>query len=129
MPRSFFLNPFGRVCEAIESWRPRGCTTEKDYERSLAKKLEKELLNQKITPQFGSARQRVDIMVDGKVPIEVKKDLKTTAAFQRTVGQLNQYLQDFEGIILVLCGDVSRDLLKDLEAHAKSHDNVYLYRK
>jgi hypothetical protein len=68
-------------------------------------------------------------MVHGKVPIEVKKDLKTTAAFQRTVGQLNQYLEDFEGIILVLCGDVSRDLLKDLETYAKSHDNVYLYRK
>ena len=37
MPKSFTLEPFGRVCEVIESWRPRGCKTEKDYEDSLKK--------------------------------------------------------------------------------------------
>lgn len=57
MPISFALNPFGRVCEVIESWKPRGCKTEKDYENSLVKKLEKELVNQKIQRQYGSGRQ------------------------------------------------------------------------
>lgn len=134
MPRSFTLDPFGRVCEAIESWRPRGCKTEKDYERSLVKKLEKELVKQTITPQWASGRQRIDIVVHGKVPIEIKKDLNSTAALHTTIGQLNQYLRDWDGIILVLCGDIAGDLLKDLQKYVASQDallwrRVYLYRK
>ena len=133
MPLSFTLNPFGRVCEVIESWRPRECKTEKDYENSLVKKLEKELVNQRIQQQYGSGRQRVDIMVHGKVPIEIKKDLKSTATLQRTIGQLNQYLKDWSAIILVLCGDVSGDLFKDLKKYGESQDTllsrrVYLYK-
>ena len=134
MSISFTLNPFGRVSEVIESWRPRGCKTEKDYERSLVKKLQNELVNQTITPQWGSARQRVDIVVHGKVPIEVKKDLKSTAALQRTIGQLNQYLKDWQGVILVLCGDISSDLLNDLKKYTESQSTllsqrVYLYKR
>ena len=134
MPRSFTLDPFGRVCEAIESWRSRGCKTEKDYENSLVKKLENELVNQRIQRQYGSGRQRVDIMVHRKVPIEVKKDLKSTAALQRTIGQLNQYLKDWQGVILVLCGNISSDLFKDLKKYAESQSTiisqgVYLYKK
>jgi len=137
MPKSFTLDPVGRVCEVIESWRPRGCKTEKDYEDSLVKKLRKELVKQTITPQYGSARQRVDIVVHHKVPIEVKKDLKSTAALQRTIGQLNQYLKEWEGIILVLCGDTSSDLFNELKKYAKSQETfgplgsrnrVYLYK-
>jgi hypothetical protein len=128
MPYSFTLNPFGRVCQAIESWSPRGCKTEKDYENSLVKKLQKELVNQTIIQQYGSARQRVDIVVHKKVPIEVKKDLKSTAALQRTIGQLNQYLKDWEGIILVLCGDVSPDLEKSILEYARSEEEVHVYK-
>jgi len=98
------------------------------------KKLQNELVNQTITPQWGSARQRVDIVVHGKVPIEVKKDLKSTAALQRTIGQLNQYLKDWQGVILVLCGDISSDLLNDLKKYAESQSTllsqrVYLYKR
>ncbi len=132
MPYSFTLNPFGRVCQAIESWRPRGCKTEKDYENSLVKKLRKELVNQTIIQQYGSGRQRVDIVVHNKVPIEVKKDLKTTAALQRAIGQLNLYLKDWKGIILVLCGEVSPDLMRDIldyaKQYAKSDVEVYVYK-
>lgn len=126
MPISFTLNPFGRVREVIESWRPRGCKTEKDYERSLVKKLQNELVNQNIQQQYGSARQRFDIMVHEKVPIEIKKDLKSTAALQRTIGQLDGYLKDWEGVILVLCGDVSSDLFNDLKKYAE-RQRVYLF--
>ena len=134
MPTSFTLNPFGRVYEVIESWRPRGCKTEKDYERSLVKKLEKELVNQTIIPQWAFGRQRFDIMVDNKVPIEVKKDLKSTSVLQKTIGQLNQYLKDQDRVILVLCGDTSADLLKDLKKYAESqsallYQRVYLYKR
>jgi len=134
MSISFTLNPFGRVCEVIESWRPRGCKTEKDYENSLVKKLEKELVNQNIQQQYGSARQRVDIMVHDKVPIEIKKDLNSTAKLQRAKGQLDGYLKAWQGIILVLCGDTAGDLFNDLKKYAKSQSTllsqrVYLYKR
>jgi len=134
MPTSFTLNPFGRVCEVIESWRPRGCKTEKDYERSLVKKLQNELVNQKIQQQYGSARQKVDIMVHDKVPIEMKKDLNSTAKLDRIKGQLDGYLKVWQGVIVVLCGDTPADLLKDLKKYAESQDTllsrrVYLYKR
>ena len=129
MPYSFRLAPFDRVCEAIDSWRPRECKTEKDYERSLVKKLRKELTKQEIVPQYGSGRMRVDIMVGEKVPIELKKDLTSTAAYQKTKGQLNEYLRVFNGIILVLCGDVSSDFFRDLERYAKQQVRVYIYKR
>jgi len=134
MPISFTLNPFGRVSEVIESWRPRGCKTEKDYERSLVKKLQNELVNQTIQQQYGSARQRVDIMVHGKVPIEIKKDLKSTAVLQTTKGQLDGYLKAWQGVILVLCGDIQADLFKELKKYGESQDTllsrrVYLYKR
>jgi len=129
MPYSFTLNPFGRVCQAIESWRPRGCKTEKDYENSLVKKLQKELVKQTVVQQYGSARQRIDIMVHSKVPIEVKKDLKSTAALQRTIGQLHQYLKDWEGVILVLCGDVSPDLMKGILEYAANEEEVHIFKR
>jgi len=131
MPRaySFRLAPFDRVCQAIESWRPRGCKTEKDYERSLVKQLEQELVNQTITPQYGSGRTVVDIMVQNKVPIELKKDLTSPAALQRTIGQLEGYLEMYDGIILVLCGDASSDLIKGLEQYKKKKDKVYIYKR
>ena len=138
MPKSFTLEPFGRVCEVIESWRPRGCKTEKDYENSLVKKLRKELVNQTTQQQYGSARQKVDIMVHDKVPIEIKKDLNSTAKLQRAKGQLDGYLKVWERVILVVCGDTPADLFNDLKKYAKSQstfsvpagrsDRVYLYK-
>ena len=124
---SFRLAPYDRVGQAIEAWRPRGCRTEKDYERSLVKKLREELVNETITPQYGSGRTRVDIMVHDKVPIEVKKDLTSTAAFQRTIGQLDAYFKTYGGVILVLCGSVSPDFLKELQKYERSGYEFRLY--
>ncbi|MEK6978326.1 MAG: hypothetical protein AABX40_08045 [Candidatus Hydrothermarchaeota archaeon] len=112
------LDPFGTVKGVIESWQPKGCTTEKDFEQSLLKELQKKLKKQRIQTQYGLGRQRIDIVVDGKVPIELKKDLKRTSALQRAVGQLEQYLQDWDHLFLVLCGDIEPDLLKTLEKYA-----------
>ncbi|RLG26935.1 hypothetical protein DRN85_01605 [Methanosarcinales archaeon] len=124
MSLGFTIEPYGTVEEVIKSWKPRGCATEKEFEQSLSRKLEKELKNQKIQTQYGSGRQRVDIVVHKKVPIEVKKDLTTTSALQRTLGQVDQYLQDWDSLILVLCGDVAPDLLKSLKKACESKTDL-----
>jgi len=126
MAWGFTLDPFGTVCKIIESWRPRGCSTEKEFEQSLLRKLQKELKKQKIQTQYGSGRQRIDIVVDNKVPIEIKKDLKDPRALHRTIGQLEQYFQDknWDGFFLVLCGNIASDLLKSLKSYAKSKTDL-----
>jgi len=127
MSLGFTIDSYGSVEEVIKSWQPRGCATEKEFEQSLSKKLEKELKNQKIQTQYGPGRQRVDIVVHKKVPIEIKKDLTTTSALQRTLGQVDQYLQDWNYLFLVLCGDVEPNLLKSLKKACESKTSWGIY--
>ncbi len=129
MPLSFRLYPFERVGEAIESWRPRNCSTERDYENSLARKFQRDLVNQRIDQQYGSGRQRVDIVVDGRVPVELKKDISSNADLHRTIGQLDQYEKTWKGAILVLCGEAPRHVLHELRDYAKKHTNIHVYAK
>jgi len=121
----FTLDPFGTVLEVIESWQPKGCKTEKNYEESLLQKLRRELKNQIIQTQYGSGRQRIDIVVHKKVPIELKKDLKSTASYQRLIGQLEEYLQDWDHIILVLCGIIKLDLIKSFKKYIDRKEESY----
>ncbi len=120
----FSLDPIGRVRKIIESWQPVNCHTEKQFENSLMIKLQKELKGIKIQSQYGSGRQKVDIVVNDKIPIEIKKDLKSSSALQRTIGQLEQYLKSWETVILVLCGEVKQDLLADLKEYGKSKEGI-----
>lgn len=122
----FTLDPFDTVREIIKSWEPKGCTTEKDFEKSLYDKLREKLKNQKIQRQYGSGEQKVDIVVDDKVPIELKKDIKNTADLQRTIGQLEMYLNrgHWTGVILVLCGDIAPEHFKFLEKYAERKKNI-----
>lgn len=115
----FTLDPIGTVREIIDNWNPEDYATEKEFEDSLLEEFQKKLKNQVIYSQYGSGLQRVDIVIDKKVPIELKKDLTSTAVLQRTIGQLDQYLKDWRTVFLVLCGDVSHDLLKHLEKYVK----------
>ena len=123
MSWGFTLDPFGTVLEVIKAWRPTNCKTEKDFEKSLLKELHNTLKNQKSQPQYGSGRQRVDIVVQKKVPIEIKMNLKSTTSLQRTIGQLEQYLEDWQRLFLVLCGDIDPDLLKSLVKFASTKED------
>jgi hypothetical protein len=69
---------------------------------------------------------RVDIVVDDKVPIELKKDITSTADLERTIGQLEMYLHKghWKGVFLVLCGDIENSHLKSLEKYAKSKEDI-----
>ncbi len=124
MTFKFRLNPFGTVKKIINEWEPRRCSTEKDFEKSLLLELQNKLKDEKILSQYGSGRQRVDIVVHGKVPIEIKKDLRSNAALQRTIGQLEQYLEDWGYLFLVLCGNVNSELLKSLKEYVNKKTDI-----
>lgn len=122
----FCFDPFGKVRKVIESWRPRGCITEKEFEASLLRKLKKELKGKKIQGQYGSGRQRVDIVVDDKVPIEVKKDIKNTSTLHRLIGQIDNYLNNWGGLIIVICGEITSDHQDYLEQYARNKSGLTL---
>jgi len=103
------------VRKLIYAWKPRGCETEKDFERSLQKHLEKNLEKSDIVSQYAAGRVKGDIVVDGEILIEIKDDLKSTAQLQRLLGQLEIYNAQWKGkVIVVICGDTQRDLVSTL---------------
>lgn len=104
------------ITKLIDAWHPRGCKTEKDFERSLQKHLEKNLPNADVIAQYASGRVKGDIAVDGEVLIEIKDSLKSTAQLQRLLGQLEIYNTQWKGkVIVLICGDSQRDLVNTLK--------------
>lgn len=105
----------GDVIRLIKVWHPRKCKTEKDLERSLHRHLEKNLESADVIKQYAAGRVKGDIVVDGKILIEIKDSLKSTGQLQRLLGQLDIYAAQWKGkVIVVICGDSERDLVRVL---------------
>lgn len=121
----------GTIENFIKEWKPKDCKTEKDYEESLHDYLEKRLEGKNITRQYGVGRAKVDLAIDKKVFVELKKDLKNTVQLQRLIGQLELYAKDLDNMIVVITGEVDRDLFKQLIDKKKDYDNdaVGLFKK
>ena len=109
------------VLKLIEDWHPRGCKTEKDFERSLHRHLEKNPPSSEVIMQYASGRIKGDIGIDGQVLIEIKDSLKSTGQLQRLLGQLELYNGLWKGKVIVLvCGDSQRDLVNGLTKKIKA---------
>ena len=109
------------VMKLIDAWHPRGCKTEKDLERSLHKHLEKNLPDLDVQMQYASGRVKGDICVDHRVLIELKDSLKSTGQLQRLMGQLDLYASQWKKeVIVVICGDSQRDLVKVVTTKVES---------
>jgi hypothetical protein len=114
----------------IEAWHPRGCKTEKDLERSLHKHLEKNLPDVDVQKQYASGRVKGDICVDHKVLIELKDGLKSTGQLQRLLGQLEIYASQWkEKVIVIICGDSQRDLVKVVTEKVESFKPDFLFEE
>ncbi len=87
----------GDVIHLIGDWHPRNCETEKDFERSLQKHLEKNLNHVNVIKQYAAGRVKGDIVVDEKILIEIKDSLKSTAQLQRLLGQIDIYVAQWKG--------------------------------
>jgi len=115
------------VLKLIDDWHPRSCKTEKDFERSLHKHLEKNLPSSEIIMQYASGRVKGDIGIDGQILVEIKDDLKSTGQLQRLMGQLDLYNGLWKGkVIVVICGDSQRDLVNALTKKVESFKSDFL---
>jgi hypothetical protein len=109
------------VMKLIDEWHPRGCKTEKDLERSLHRHLEKNFPDVDVQMQYASGRVKGDICVDHTVLIELKDSMKSTAQLQRLMGQLDLYSSQWkEKVIVIICGDSQRDLVKRVTEKVES---------
>ncbi len=111
-----YWDDVGAIVDIIKKWRPRGCKTEKDYEKSLLSKLRENFPGFQITKQYAKGRIRADLLIDDEVIVEIKHNLQSTAEYLRLIGQLIVYNHDWSGrVLLLLTGNPDPSLVKDLE--------------
>ena len=103
------------VAEKLKDWKPKKCSTEKDYENSLYKYLHDELGDIQVTKQYAQGRIRADLMIGDKVIVELKHNLDTTAKYQRLIGQLSEYKEWKGRIIILLTGETDKNIRKQLD--------------
>jgi len=109
----------GFVTKKMESWEPKKCKTEKDYEKSLYQFLHDELGDLQVTKQYAKGRIRADLMIGDKVIIELKHNLDTTGKYQRLIGQISEYKEWDGRVIILLTGETDMNLRKQLDAFIK----------
>lgn len=107
----------GTVTAALERWRPRKCTSEKDYERSLYEYLHKTFPDLQITKQFSRGRVKADLAVENRVIVEIKYNLDSTSKYQRLLGQIADYKEWDGKCIILLAGETEPNLLKELRRY------------
>jgi hypothetical protein len=115
----------GMVQKLVKEWKPRGCTTEQHFEKSLYDHLHDNLESIQVTKQYARGRIRADIVVGEKVIIELKNNLDATGKYQRLVGQLAEYKEWDGPIIVILCGGTDRNLRKQLDKFLKDENLAY----
>lgn len=120
----FFTSPAEKVDRLLEKWEPeRECKTEKQFEKSLAEFLRKECPKYKVQQQYGVGRDKIDIVVQDKVAIEIKNKFKTKSEFQRLIGQIEYYSKNFEKLFIVICGDADHDLLREVKKYVETKND------
>lgn len=118
MGLGYILDPIGHVTNLVKEWSPRKCCTEKIYERSLVRHLRSKLKGKDVVPQYCSGRSRGDIVVNGKILIEIKANLDSTGKLDTLIGQLDRYEREWKKyvyVIVVLCGKHDSNLVSQLE--------------
>lgn len=105
----------GAVVDVIRRWEPGDCKTEKEYERSLYAFLHDVFGDLQVTKQYAQGRVRADLCVAGKVILELKNNLDTTAKYQRLVGQIAEYKNWNGRIVILLTGTTEPNLRKQLD--------------
>lgn len=91
---------YSSVEEMIQSWVPaKRYKTEEGYQSELGTYLE---LKHNLKVQLEAGKTQVDILVNGNLPIELKKNQKRDD-FDRLVGQIERNIETYRKLIVVIC--------------------------
>lgn len=113
-----FDSVYPKILSLVEKWSPKKFSKETEYRDDLLKYLRNNM-NQKdpfgITGEVSirkeSGRSLADIGVERRVGIELKYNVNTKSKVDRLFGQMDDYLKEYENMIVVLCGKTSEESL------------------
>lgn len=126
-----FGGTFNEVLRIIEEWQPtKDYRSEAGYRDNLLVFIRKELKRGSIwgPPERHrirkeSGRHLVDIGIDEKIGIELKRKLNTQGKLDRLVGQIRRFMREYKFLVIVLCGHVNKEILDDLRYEFKEYSS------
>ena len=125
-----YWDPVAIIKKLVAGWRPRNCTTEKDYENSLCRFLRRQFGEDiLVEKQFAQGRFKADLKIGNDLIIEIKKDLITTSQYHRLIGQLTEY-REWEGmkIVILVVGKKDPSFVSQLKAFT-GDDTANIFQK
>jgi hypothetical protein len=111
---SSFWDEMDRVERLIRGWNPEGCRTKGDYERSLSAWLRGHLKEKEIVKKVAIGKMKVDLAIGGTIFIQIRKDLQNQGQLERLITQIDGYSKNLKNLILILCGEVDKNLLRQV---------------
>ena len=126
---------FESVLRIVEKWHPaRHYRNEAGFRDDLLKYIRKELKKETDivwgTPERHRVRKEAgrhlaDIAIDGKIGIELKRNLSSQDQLDRAVGQINRFMESYRYIIVVLCGRTSEEKFEDLQHRFREYSGAW----
>ena len=111
---SSFWEEMDQVERLIRDWNPEGCRTKGDCERSLLKFLKEHLKEKEIAKKVTIGEMKVDLAIGETVFIQIRKDLQNQGQLKRLISQIDGYSKKLKNLILILCGEVDKNLLQQV---------------
>lgn len=103
---------FNTVAKAVEEWIPkREYAKEGKYKDDLMQFLRERLPSEDYAIGKGAF---LDIEINDKIGIELKRNLKRKTERNRLVGQVMDFLKEHSYALVVLCGNVEQKTVNDL---------------
>jgi hypothetical protein len=117
---------FDSLVKDVSQWIPRRRYPSEDgYHADLASFLDHRS-NYRVQTERGDSR--VDILINGKFPIELKKN-PTQSEYDRLVGQLLRHKRAFGRCIVVICDVRRREMLEGFEYDFKKDSTIKIIVK
>jgi hypothetical protein len=131
-----FENLCDDVIDIVEQWIPKKkYSKEPEFRDDLMEFIRGELKRSQQDILFGtpethlvkkeSGRHLADIGIDEDIGVELKLNLRRKAEMDRLEGQVSGFTREYSCIIVVLCGEVSEEIVEELKYRFKrSYGNV-----
>jgi len=111
---SSFWDDMDKVERLIRDWKPEGYRTKGDYERSLSRLLKEHLKEKEIMRKVTIGKMKVDLAIGGTIFVQIRKDLQNQGQLERLITQIDGYSKNLKHLILILCGEVDKNLVRQV---------------
>ena len=116
-----FWDKFSTICNLIYKWSPKKrYRSEKGYRKDLKEYLSKVRLGNILTGYSSlnitceQGRTRPDLLIDDKIAVELKMNLRSKTQVDRLIGQISHYVYKGYDVIVVLVGKTKEDKKRDI---------------